>query len=352
MSTQTISTTAEAARESARQDDGRFGAQARDEAGVVLDDRAASDWSYNGTLDDQSIIAACRRFAHRTGSRYGVDDREDLAQMTAEHFIRYVNNRREKVRTGQADPKPEFNYERHIGQISTGLGQRIASGLPNGGRDLTALTKYLKTREAFETKYGRQMTRVEEDELADKIRASFPPGKRPIDKFHRAISDKQIASLDAAREEGSFIEPSTADATPAPEAHASDEAAHDALDIIDAGGRGASTAAARNVWEVVASEHQAPSAVPNHLSTAQAKRVRDRMQAAGGISAVLARYGEGAETDEDMDALMAPFGGHGKNGADGAELVVATLERHPQFADGIWDKAVLAATVERKKAEK
>lgn len=137
MSTQ-ISAQARTAQEDARHSDGRFGFQTAAESGVSLDDPAATDWSLNGTLDDQSVLAACRKYATSTGHRYQVDDRDDLAGLTAEHFVRYVRNRQEKVCTGAVEPQPEFNYERHIRHISTGLGQRIASGLPNGGRDLTS----------------------------------------------------------------------------------------------------------------------------------------------------------------------------------------------------------------------
>ncbi|WP_114906741.1 hypothetical protein [Ornithinimicrobium murale] len=349
MSTQ-ISDQARTAREDARRSDGRYGFQTAAESGVSLDDPAANDWSFNGTLDDRSVLDLCRKYASRTGHRFQVDDRDDLEGLGAEHFVRYVRNRQEKVLAGDVEPQPEFKYEQHIRSIFHGLGQRIASGLPNGGRDLTALTKWLKTRETFETKYGRPMTRAEEDELADGIRASFPPGKRPIDGFHRAQSSKSIISLDSAREDGQFLDPSTADQAPAPQTQASDDAAHQALDIVEAGGRGSQARASRAIWEVVSAEYSAPQVAHDSFTGPKAKALRTEMESLGGVEAVLDRYSEGSETDQDMDTLLAPFGGREQVDATGIERVVQTLERNPGTEAGVWDAAVLTATIDRKKA--
>lgn len=352
MSSQQISNQARTAQEEARRPDGRFGFQTAAESGVDLDHPAASDWSLNGSLDDRKVLDLCRKHAKVFGNRFNVEDRDDLEGLGAEHFVRYVRNRREKVISGEAEPNADFKVENHIRSIFRGLGQRISSGLPNGGRDITALTKHLKAREVFEMKYGREMTRTEQDELAEKIRASFPPGKRPIANFHRMPSSRQILSLDAEREAGHYVEPSTADQPQAPEPSASDAKAHDALDIVEAGGRGARLRATKSIWAVVSSEFGAPQVELNSLTAGAARSLKKEMKELGGIETVLDRYDRGQETDEDMAALLAPFGGQEKVDASGAELVVQTLQRHPGAEEGVWEAAVLTATVEKARSSK
>lgn len=347
---QQISGAATSAREAYRNQDGKFGAQPAHESDVDLG-AAATDWSMNGTVEDADVLAACKKFARVTGARYRIDDTDELAGETALHWLRYVTNRREKVLSGREEPQPAFRYERHIGQIATGLGQRTASGLKNGGRDLTALTKYLKTREGFETRYGRPMTTREEDELADEIRKSFPPGKRPVDRFHRAPGQGSTASLEAAMESsdgsGGSWEREVGSIHPhnAPDAQENDEPAHDALDVVEAGGRGSREAATRALWGVMSAATGAQDVRKDHFDRDRADEVRASMDRLGGVRQVLERYSAADETDQDMDTLLQPWGGKDTVAdPDERDRIVETLERDPDYTDKVWDAAVLTAT--------
>lgn len=332
--------------------DGRFTVSSSPEADVDLDPRVAEDWSGNGTVDDEAVLSACRKYARITGSRYRVDpsDVDDLAGETALHWTRYLTNRREKVASGTEDPKPEFNYERHIGHIATGLGQRYASGMPNGGRDLTALTKWLKTREEFETRYGRPMSHAEEDELADQIRTAAPPGRRPVDGFHRLPSMARGVSLDALRQENTSFEPQVRDAPETPETQDNDAQAHDALDIVETGGRGSTAAAKRALWGVMAAGTDAPDVQRGTVSESEARRTRDEMGRLGGASGVVERYGRAEETEEDMEALLRPWGGTASTTVDQRDAIVEALERDPKYTDDVWDAALYTATAERSRS--
>lgn len=332
--------------------DGKFVQSSADESTLTLDPRVASDWSGNGTVDDPGVLAACRKYARVHGSRYKVDpsDIDDLAGETALHWTRYLTNRQEKVAAGTAEPQSEFNYERHISHIAVGLGQRYASGLANGGRDLTALTKYLKTRDEFEIRYQRPMNRTEEDQLAESIRESAPPGRRPIPEFHRAPSMNRGVSLDAMREENTSFEPEVRESTQAPEEQANDELAHDALDVVETGGRGSTAAAKRMLWGVMAAGSDAPDVQTDSVSTAQAKSAREDLDRLGGATSIVERYGRAEETDDDMDTLMRPWGGTEATSVDEREAIVSVLERDPQFTDEVWDAAMFAATTRRGRA--
>lgn len=336
-------------REAYRNPDGTFGHQPAGESDVSLDPHVASDWSYNGTVDDAAVLATCRKYARITGSRYQVDpdDVDDLAGETALHWTRYLNNRRKKVESGEAQPQPDFNVDRHIGHIATGLSQRYASGLPNGGRDLTALTKYLKTREEWETRYGRPMTRSEEDELADTIRRAAPPGRRPIPEFHRAPRMNRGTSLDALREENSSFEPKQRDTYVAPEAQENDSAAHDALDIVERGGRGSQAAAKRALWGVMSAGTDAPPVEAGSVGESESRRVRKEMESLGGASAVVDRYGRSEETDEDMETLLRPWGGVESTTVEERDAIVEALGRDPKFTDDVWEAAMFTATAAR-----
>lgn len=346
-----LSTEAASARESHRSPDGKFGSQPAPEAdGIDLGAGAPRDWSSDPELTDQDLLVCCRKYARQMARRYQIQDVDDLASDTVAGWLNEMKNRRDKVSAGTVEPTMTVNTEAKIRSIAAGLAMREASGMPHGGRDLTALTKYLRTREAFELKYGRAMTSAEENVLADEIRGACPPGRRPVDRFHRTRREGTHTSLEGMREVNSSWEPTLsldAQVPQAPEPTASDSLAEQALDDVEEGGRSGRNAARRKLWSVMSATTGAPGVRADALSSSRAGSVREDMETLGGVSAALDAYSRDDISGQQLDTLLAPWGRAEDISVRAQNTIVSTIETDPAYADQVWDAALFSATRSR-----
>lgn len=349
-----ISHTAQASREVHRAADGRFGNQPAAESDIDLDDTLddldqlppEADWSFQGGpegggLPPEELLSLAQKYARIEGRRYNVRDVDELAGETLEHYFKYVRNRQAKVSAG-AEPTPQYNVEGYMRRVANGLGQRYSSGFKHGGRDLTAVKRYLRTREAFEDQHGRAMTQAEEDELAEQIRRSAPPGKRPVENFHRKVSAGGGLSLDELREtrpgfdlvaeQGPQVDPgNSADSALADLDMAQDRAARQQV----------KQAIKVNIWAHMTGNTDAPQPVAGRHTKAEASKVRRACIQAGGVTKLIDDYEHDRLSSQNADVLFAPWGGRELASRSGDRLAICqVLGASRDYSEQVWKSAL------------
>lgn len=182
---------------------------------------------------------------------------------------------------------------------------------------------------------GRSLLPGEYDRLADEIRMSFPPGRRPSPGYQYR---EYVASLDkAVGEDGDTTLGELIPAAEAPEdsfATAATPAAA-AVDALEEGSISAAEAR-KAAWVLVAQDAPEPRAA----AMKDDRPTRAYVAAAGGAAELARKWEQGLTTEEDDRHLFAPFG---DIDADARERVVSVLVRRRDYADDLWGAAVDAA---------
>lgn len=335
---------------------GRFAPGSTGESPVALSCEPVARCRYGGLTDDE-LLDCCRRSGEYWGRRYRVDA-ENLASETMLRFLERVTDRNEPTGpdggcaagdvpagervVGVAHPR------KYIDQVARSIGQRQATGL-EGGRNIKSLKLYLAERDRQLAANGyRALTPEQEDRIAEQVRASMPPGARPVPDFHRASSQ---ASREAAVD---FADP---DAVPwahnagplwrhpgrgsefAPGSPGEQAEAHLGE------GRAGRLAARRMAWDAISHGTGGPGVCHESLGEDAAAAARRTVREAGGPAQVARNAHEYGYDDPRVAALMSPFG---PDATTGDVLDVArVLARHPGRAEDLWDAAVFAATRRR-----
>jgi len=267
-------------------------------AGVPAGGRfAASEHADPGTdlldaVDARSERELFGRFsasARHWGNRLGVDA-EDLMQDTAVEFYATLARQR-----SAADPQPGLNCREvmvpsgpaarmanpggWIHRIAYNIAARRVAGT-NASADLAALREFRTRRDELENRVGRGLSAAEADGLADEIRLTRPPRRRPAPGFHRRV---RTVSTDAMEQDWDL--PAEPDRVEGGEfaAHTTGAVAEN---LLAGRGRSGRAAAQRLAWDVVADATGAPVVVPDVLDPAVARRAQRRVQDAGGAAAV------------------------------------------------------------------
>lgn len=320
-------------------------------AGVPTGDRfAATRHADPGTdLLDAADPAAERelfsRFsgsARHWGNRLGVDV-DDLLQDTAVEF--YTTLARQRP---ESDPQPGLNGREvvvsvrpagmanpggWIHRIAYNIAARRVAGT-SASADLAALREYRTRRDEAENRLGRGLSGAESDALADEIRFSRPPRRRPTAGFHRRV---RTVSTDAMERDWDLpAEPDHVDGGEFA-AHTHGALAERVLTERGASGRAAAKGLA---WDAVADVTGAPIGVPEILNPTAARQASRLVDEAGGACAVARRWRENP-ADPSESALFAPFGqlDEGERAA-----VVRTIRRSGGHGDQVWAAALRAAT--------
>jgi hypothetical protein len=299
-----------------------------------------------GAGSERELFGRFNASARHWGNRLGVDV-EDLLQDTAVEFYATLARRR-----SAGDPRPGLNGREVTVRSAAGSGMvnpggwihRIAYNIAarrvagtDRSADLAALREFRARRDEVENRWGRGLSQVEADRLADEIRLARPPRRRPAPGFHRRV---RTVSTDVMEQDWDVpAEPDPVDGGE----FAAHTAGAVAESLLAGEGRSGRAAAQGLAWDVVAEVTGAPVVVPGVLDPAVARRAARRVQDAGGAS-VVARAVRDGMSEEDVDtveALCVPFG---RLDEEERAAVVRTVRRSGGYGDQVWSAALRAAT--------
>lgn len=206
----------------------------------------------------------------------------------------------------------------------------------------------LRDEEAlFEDAHGRRMTKSERENAAEQIRMSRPAGRRPKPDFYIQRSTMSIdAPLDANDGDGRVF----ADTLESPEPGPADEDSSAAYALWDYenSDKAVRSKIREDVWRLATESVGAPQPRPGaitdrkHADTAR-KVIRD---ADGGAAGAAGRWLDGEGTEDEAEALFAPFAGQVESMHDRDKVAQAVL-RHPAYAQKLWESAMATASRER-----
>jgi len=299
-----------------------------------------------GAGSERELFGRFNASARHWGNRLGVDV-EDLLQDTAVEFYATLARRRTA-----GDPRPGLNGREVTVRSAAGSGMvnpggwihRIAYNIAarrvagtDRSADLAALREVRVRREEVENRWGRGLSQVEADRLADEIRLARPPRRRPAPGFHRRV---RTVSTDVMEQDWDVpAEPDPVDGGE----FAAHTAGAVAESLLAGEGRSGRAAAQGLAWDVVAEVTGAPVVVPGVLDPAVARRAARRVQDAGGAS-VVARAVRDGVSEEDVDAVEALCVPFGRLDEEERAAVVRTVRRSGGYGDQVWSAALRAAT--------
>ena len=296
-----------------------------------------------GAGSERELFGRFNASARHWGNRLGVDV-EDLLQDTAVEFYATLARRR-----SAGDPRPGLNGREVTVRSAAGSGMvnpggwihRIAYNIAarrvagtDRSADLAALREFRARRDEMENRWGRGLSQVEADRLADEIRLARPPRRRPAPGFHRRV---RTVSTDVMEQDWDVpAEPDPVDGGE----FAAHTAGAVAESLLAGEGRSGRAAAQGLAWDVVTG---APVVVPGVLDPAVARRAARRVQDAGGAS-VVARAVRDGVSEEDVDAVEALCVPFGRLDEEERAAVVRTVRRSGGYGDQVWSAALRAAT--------
>lgn len=299
-----------------------------------------------GAGSERELFGRFSASARHWGNRLGVDV-EDLLQDTAVEFYATLARRRTA-----GDPRPGLNGREVTVRSAAGSGMvnpggwihRIAYNIAarrvagtDRSADLAALREFRVRRDEVENRWGRGLSQVEADRLADEIRLARPPRRRPAPGFHRRV---RTVSTDVMEQDWDVpAEPDPVDGGE----FAAHTAGAVAESLLAGEGRSGRAAAQGLAWDVVAEVTGAPVVVPGVLDPAVARRAARRVQDAGGAS-VVARAVRDGVSEEDVDAVEALCVPFGRLDEEERAAVVRTVRRSGGYGDQVWSAALRAAT--------
>ena len=299
-----------------------------------------------GAGSERELFRRFNASARHWGNRLGVDV-EDLLQDTAVEFYATLARRR-----SAGDPRPGLNGREVTVRSAAGSGMvnpggwihRIAYNIAarrvagtDRSADLAALREFRARRDEVENRWGRGLSQVEADRLADEIRLARPPRRRPAPGFHRRV---RTVSTDVMEQDWDVpAEPDPVDGGE----FAAHTAGAVAESLLAGEGRSGRAAAQGLAWDVVAEVTGAPVVVPGVLDPAVARRAARRVQDAGGAS-VVARAVRDGVSEEDVDAVEALCVPFGRLDEEERAAVVRTVRRSGGYGDQVWSAALRAAT--------
>lgn len=316
---------------------GQFTGRQRDEA-VGID------------LEDPDVYDTMGQASGYWARRYGLESDEILSEATLD-----LLEDRER-RAAAANREPVRNPGGYANTAVAHAAVRIRSGRKSSA-DKSAWSKWRRTCEAKQQELGRELTPVEEDQIAEEIRMSAPPRRRPTPGFHVATHKTSLenelgnerSDLPAATLTGEPV-PSRGDGwEPSDVFSREDSAAADvAWDALKEGGRAGNIKARDHAWKAVAATTGAPSTVAESITEPAAKKTRDAIADAGGALRLAAGWRAGRLDDRQTAALFVAFGGDQLDDTD-RDAVVDTLEAFPGYADELLAAAVSHATKRRRR---
>ena len=295
--------------------------------------------------DAVALFAQADTSARFWSRRYSVSDAEDVRQDVLVAYLSAQRNRApagepngELVRVGSGPSNREAYLHASARAASARAMQQMATGVPGASRELKALRELGSRRDRLAQQLGRMPSSAELDALAEEVRLSFPPRRRPPVGFHRRAR-RAAVSVDGDR----------LDVPEAPSATSRDFeidslAASIERSAVD-GGRPGLAAARTRAYNALAEAAGAPPAATGSLTEQKAAAARRVVGAAGGPSGALAAWRSAKVDPEVVAALFSPFGSLDDAGR---AAVGRVLEAHPAYTDDLWGSAIASATARRR----
>lgn len=328
------------------------------------------DW-----IPDDELLTATARIAGfavgRTMSAHRIVDLT-IEDVQGEVLAAIVQRRRRQVGTPEMSDEepaviPEDSSERAwANTVAKSVAARLLTRTVNSA-DWAALSEFKARVAQFQTDNGREMSSREKDALADEIRMSRPPRRRPSSDFHR-IADRFAASLDAPRlrhNERSGMGPSYADLVadgsdtgtsallayeqsvdPSTREFTEGSYGDQAFSMLDEGVH-RDHGPSRLAYLALAERRGAPMPAQLSIREDQATAAKRAMHAAGGPAEVARRVSQGCATTKETSLLMAAFPKteHAR-AAEFADVLLA----YPEFAGDLWAGTIQYGTIRSPRA--
>lgn len=297
--------------------------------------------------------------------RLGVDA-EDLRSSAILAFYEAADTKDGSSRT-HPDAAPSdavvANPRGYIHATARNIATRMLYGTVRA-EDRRATTMYRDRVAVAEQKLRRSLRRDEQDAIADEIRVSMPPRRRPSPDFHRApryrevplrplVSGHDDAGNEWADRPAAPGHDDAADewadrpaATGAPETNSQEFAAgsvgEEAERILDRGGRSNHVQARARAYDMMAEKCGGPAVARGAVTEYAAQNARKAITEAGGPTAVIAAWRAGDSTAEQEKALFAPFAVDTM--PEGRRAAADTLAASGAYCDDVWAAALTVAT--------
>lgn len=346
-----ISLQAASARETARDRRGRFGEQPHLETGThgQLD----LPGSFDEVDHDRELLQATQKFAGEVAGRWakGRVDAEDLAGDT----MLYLMERRARAAQSASqagvsnEPPKSVNWKNEFAGARV-VAHHLAMGSATGnkhrnGPDIKGYEQFREICRVKTQQLKRNLSESERDAIADKVRLSFPAGRRPVKNFHRRVNEVRTASL--VREDGSSLVENRRFAMIDEDPFERSEVSQDmdaVLEEVESDDRRAARRAAatarRQVYTMLARSADAPVPDEGRLTHEQADQIRQTVNSEGGAQNLLDHLKAGEETPATQ-AFMSIFS---DDDPDAGEQVAEVMGAHRAYADDMVESAILYST--------
>lgn len=293
---------------------GQFASTTKNEAevslGSTVDDLGLS------THEIQEIVSTAQALANRFAYRYNFSsqDAEDIAQETI-HSV---------LKTRKRNPGARITG----GLIHTAA-RAIASRSVDGAirhEDSTALARLKAEIEQAEHQLERHLSSKEIDSMAARIRDNWhDPRHKPSVGFQNLTV---VVSSDAMGLAFSDTQPTAVNYEPE-----GSSVAHELADQVESG-EVSKTEARRRLWNTIHDDGNVPAAVPGSVSSSHARKHADLIKDALDTAD---RYIDGHASDEEVDALFAPFG---QTSAAQRYAIADSIVSRPSVGHQLWRSAL------------
>lgn len=260
------------------------------------------------------------------------DDREDIVQ---DAFIELITRSQKHGWTNLSD---ESSRGGHLGVVDLTVKSMIMRSQNHGEHHTTVhgRKEFESQRDHLEQKYGRRLNRSELNDLSERVRLSYPPGKRPTAGYHlgapqlEPLNEHNVAAA-GTYEDDYNIGPTHAEVR-LPDADLPGEP----LKLKAAERREAQ----QRLWSDFA--RQDPD-IPATCRMTRGDRLRaaEVLEDAGGVRDTALALAEGRYVSPQAeDAFYAPWGGASALTFDQQLAIAEKIAEHPNYAKRLWNAAM------------
>lgn len=294
-------------------------------------------------LSGREVLETVDKLAGRFARRHGSDPGEIGGQVFEEYYglIAAASERDGVPVNGLTESRDRERA--YLYTLTKNLSARSVSGFQRG-EDFKAHRKFEAALTDATQQAGRVLSEGEVSKLADEVRMSFEPGRRPKHDFWVKKNHKEF-SLDASQRD--LIDPSTDRAEQSALESSATSHMDQALDMIDEreDRPGPSSREERVIaWAAIAESVDGPPVRESSLSEKKAAESRRLVRKSDGPRRLAAAWRKEVISPEQEKSLFAPFG---DIGFEDKSRVCSTIERAGVYGDELWDAAMTGATRQR-----
>lgn len=344
---------------------GEWTTATRDEADLTLDLSSSEDLEAlaDALLDGTYETARQSSFADRSAEDQQAIDRLELARQSAAYWEHNKGvNRRSRGVVDEDDVASESVlalYEReanghsirsdkaYLRTFAWGLAQQGGNhGVNPVNRKALGMFRALCAEKSVGL--GRNLTRVEEDEIAGDLRANWHDQKRRPSEYFRTLEGQMEVSVDAGENADSmgYLLPNSVHGIPGHDDHEVRPGTYTERAILAADGHDGDLRDAKMMaWAVAVEEavesserfydRDIPMVEAATISQRRVTAIRETIKEAGGVAAVAETWRDGVD-DSTTEALFEPWG---ETTMQQREDIVDLITYKPGRADQLWSSA-------------